>query len=222
MSRYLWCERNESSASAHGHTADCYAERPVPASVAAEEALSAKTDGYELWDSDTGNIIGAYRDLGALVAAAYDLGRANPDEPPALSAVDGRQIAARSRPASVEGERRSATVEAAREYIAWAESDVPPHRTFEDWHNKSVVLLRDVLAALPASTESGSRVDVERLSRLADTAFGWWSSKDFGWFTETFPVDFISGPDWGVDYREFAAWVLDRLAPSEPEAPEKN
>lgn len=30
VSRYLWCERNESSASAHGHTDDCYTERPAP------------------------------------------------------------------------------------------------------------------------------------------------------------------------------------------------
>lgn len=52
---------------------------------------------YELWASDIGNIIGTYTTLNELVEAAYELGRANPDEEAFLSAVDARQIAERLR-----------------------------------------------------------------------------------------------------------------------------
>lgn len=39
---------------------------------------------YELWDAETGNIVGAAASLAELATMAYELGRANPDLEPAL------------------------------------------------------------------------------------------------------------------------------------------
>lgn len=35
-----------------------------------------------------------------------------------------------------------------RNYLAWAEADVPPGRSFEDWHSRGDVLLRRLAARL--------------------------------------------------------------------------
>jgi hypothetical protein len=67
--------------------------------------------------------------------------------------------------------------------------------------------IRAARAALPASTE-----DVERLGRLAATPISRWRSTDQEWFVESFPIEFIEGHDWDVDYREFARWLAARLA----------
>lgn len=59
MSRYLWCERNESSASAHGHTDDCYTERPAtpPRGVRITEADLYYPEGGLRTNGDLGGLV---------------------------------------------------------------------------------------------------------------------------------------------------------------------
>jgi len=109
------------------------------------------------------------------------------------------------------GERQSAeTALSAEEEAQVRRAIAAEPRSMRTSSQKTVARLLATLdaarAALPASTE-----DVERLGRLAATPISRWRSTDQEWFVESFPIEFIEGHDWDVDYREFARWLAVRL-----------
>ena len=115
-----------------------------------------------------------------------------------------------NRPAT-KGERQSAeTALSAEEEAQVRRAIAAEPRSMRTSSQKTVARLLATLdaarAALPASTE-----DVERLGRLAATPISRWRSTDQEWFVESFPIEFIEGHDWDVDYREFARWLAVRL-----------
>lgn len=158
---------------------------PDPASVAAEEALNARllrvlidegllhhgARGDEV-GPDGDYLIDGYNERVAQLLA--DAARSRPasveDWYDRDAEAFGRAHRQSLRPASVEGERRSATVdretraEAAAAWVAgwFARENAAPFTTHVS-DDDVMRLGREYAAALPASTESGSRVDVERL-----------------------------------------------------------